>query len=246
MNRIYIEREITVNKGMEVTFLQVFAVSVANDDATYGGILLAQDITRIRKFESMRSDFAANVSHELKTPLTIISGFIDTLKDPSISKHDANRFFDIITLESERLTRLIDDVLLLSEIENTNVASATLIDIREGVQEAVQLLENKAKEKGVNITANVAHEQFLVATDKDKIKQMVINLVDNAIKYTPSGGDVKIVVSKDDNRCIVSIVDTGIPEENMQRLFEQFYRVDKSRSRALGGTGLACHRQAHR
>jgi two-component system phosphate regulon sensor histidine kinase PhoR len=235
-----VEKEISLLRGMEEMFLQVFAVSVVNDSKTYGVILLAQDITRIRKLENMRSDFAANVSHELKTPLTVISGFIDTLKAPDISPQDAARFLDIISLESERLTRLIDDVLVLSDIENTAAIPVPLIDIRQGVSGAVQLLEQAAAEKGVTLTLDICDAETLVMADMDRIKQMVINLVDNAIKYTPQNGAVNVSVTKAGRHAVVTIEDNGIgiPAENIPRLFERFYRVDKSRSRALGGTGL--------
>lgn len=236
-----LDKEITIQKGMEETYLQIFAVPVKNDSMGYGVILLAQDMTKLRKLETIRSEFAANVSHELKTPLTIIRGFIDTLKDPNIEKEDSARFLEIISLESERLARLIDDVLLLSEIENTSALPPDAIaDIREGVKEASQLLENKAKEKEIELTVNICSEEIMVKAEKDRIKQMVINLADNAIKYTPSGGKVVISVEKDNNRGIISVSDTGIgiPSANLPRLFERFYRVDKSRSRALGGTGL--------
>lgn len=235
-----LQREITIVRGMEEIYLQVFAVSVSGNGLTYGVILLAQDITRIRKLENMRSDFAANVSHELKTPLTVISGFIDTLKEGTISPQDTARFLDIISLESERLARLIDDVLALSEIENTAAMHESVIDIRKGTKEAVQLLEGKATEKQVDVGIHMPAETVLVAAEHDRVKQMVINLVDNAIKYTPSGGRVDVKLIKDPTRAVLTVADTGIgiPKDNLPRLFERFYRVDKSRSRALGGTGL--------
>lgn len=238
--RNVVEKEITLQRGLEEIFLQLFAVSVTNDGEGYGVILLAQDVTRVRKLESMRSDFAANVSHELKTPLTVIRGFIETLKDPAISRPDFERFLDIIGLESERLSRLIDDVLLLSEIEHTPAAPSAAIDIRGAVTEAMQLLENKAKEKGLNMSLHMCGEEVFVAADNDRIKQMVINLVDNAVKYTQPGGSVDVTVTVDGGRGVLSVKDTGIgiPKENLPRLFERFYRVDKSRSRSLGGTGL--------
>jgi two-component system phosphate regulon sensor histidine kinase PhoR len=235
-----VEREITMHKGMEARFLQVFAVPVVVNGAAFGVILLAQDITRIRKLESMRSDFAANVSHELKTPLTVISGFIDTLKDPGISRQDTERFLDIISLESERLARLIDDVLSLSEIESTVVTPATIVDIRQGVREAAELLQNNARDKNIALSVDLPMNRIPVAADKDRIKQMMINLIDNAIKYTPEGGSVDVSVTQEESFCVIRVRDTGIgiPEELLPRLFERFYRVDKSRSRALGGTGL--------
>lgn len=238
--RTPVEREVTLRKGMEERFLQVFAVPVVSDGAAFGVILLSQDITRIRKLENMRSEFAANVSHELKTPLTVISGFIDTLKDPAIPREDADRFLEIISLESERLTRLIDDVLALSEIENAPAPPATIVDIRQGVREAVELLQNKARDKNVALAVQLPETRIPVAAENDRVKQMVINLVDNAIKYTPGGGSVHVTVARDKGFCVICVRDTGIgiPEELLPRLFERFYRVDKSRSRALGGTGL--------
>lgn len=239
VERVSVEREITMRRGMEERFLQVFAVPVVSDTAAFGVILLAQDITRIRKLENMRSEFAANVSHELKTPLTVISGFIDTLKDPDIARNDAERFLDIISLESERLTRLIDDVLALSEIENA-LPPAAMIDVRQGVRQAVELLQHTAQDKQIELTMDLSKNRIPVAGENDRIKQMMINLIDNAIKYTPAGGSVHVTVARENDRCIISVRDTGIgiPEENIPRLFERFYRVDKSRSRAMGGTGL--------
>jgi len=235
-----VEKDVHIQKGMEGVSLKVFAVPVSSEGADYGVILLAQDITNLKKLENIRSEFAANVSHELKTPLTIISGFVDTLKDPNIGGADAARFLDIISLETERLSRLIGDLLLLSELENTAPAPEAPIDIREAVLEAAGLFEKSAKEKGVDMRIDAGEEALYVAAGKDRIKQLVINLVDNAVKYTPAGGSVTVEVSKDDSRAKISVSDTGvgIPPENIPRLFERFYRVDKSRSRALGGTGL--------
>ncbi len=238
--RVPVEREIRMVRGMEERFLQVFSVPVVSEGIAFGVILLAQDITRIRKLENMRSEFAANVSHELKTPLTVISGFVDTLKGPDITPEDTTRFLDIISLESERLTRLIDDVLSLSEIESASAPPAAIVDIRQGVREAAELLQRNAEEKDIALTVELPKVRIPVAADKDRVKQMMINLIDNAIKYTPKGGRVQVSVEREEENCILRVSDTGIgiPEENLPRLFERFYRVDKSRSRSLGGTGL--------
>ena len=235
-----IEKEMTILRGIEERYLQVFAVCVFSEGHAYGVILLVQDITRLRKLETLRSDFAANVSHELKTPLTVIRGFTETLKDGSISREDAGRFIDIISIESERFSRLIDDILLLSEIESTANAPASVTDLCEGVKEALLLLEKKARDKKMTLNINMAKQEVWTKAEKDRIKQMAINLIDNAIKYTPSGGCVLVTVCEEDGAGILRVEDTGIgiPEENIPRLFERFYRVDKSRSRALGGTGL--------
>ncbi len=235
-----IEREMTILRGMEERYLQVFAVCVFSEGRAYGVILLVQDITRLRKLETLRSDFAANVSHELKTPLTVIRGFTDTLKDDSISREDSNRFIDIISIESERLSRLIDDILLLSEIENAANVPFSVTDLREGVKEALMLLNTKALNKQISLKTNMSEKAVWTNAENDRIKQMAINLIDNAIKYTPSKGEVSVEVYVEDGAAVLRVKDTGIgiPEENIPRLFERFYRVDKSRSRALGGTGL--------
>ncbi len=235
-----IEREMTVVRGLEDITLQVFAVCVFSEGYAYGVILLVQDITRLRRLETLRSDFAANVSHELKTPLTVIRGFTDTLKDKTISREDADRFIDIISIESERLSRLIDDILLLSDIENSSYVPAAVADLREGVSEALALLDSKAKGKQITLAVSMDAKPVMAAAEKDRVKQMAINLIDNAIKYTPSGGTVTVAVTQEDGFGILRVEDTGIgiPQGNIPRLFERFYRVDKSRSRALGGTGL--------
>ena len=235
-----IEREMTLVRGLEDITLQVFAVCVFSEGRAYGVILLVQDITRLRKLETLRSDFAANVSHELKTPLTVIRGFTDTLKDTAISREDADRFIDIISIESERLSRLIDDILLLSDIENSSYVPAAVADLRDGVSEALALLDSKAKGKQIDMIVSMDKKAVMAAAEKDRVKQMAINLIDNAIKYTPSGGKVTVTVSREDGFGILRVEDTGIgiPQGNIPRLFERFYRVDKSRSRALGGTGL--------
>ncbi len=239
-NTNVIERELNISRGMDTLYLQVFAASIFSEGKGYGVILLVQDITHLRKLENLRKDFVANVTHELKTPLTVIRGFVDTLKDPAMPRSDIARFLDIIALESERLTRLINDVLLLSEIENIAESPKTTIDLRDGVQEAVQLLEGAAHEKGLSFVVDIPDVSIEVAADNDRIKQLAINLIDNAVKYTPSGGRVHVSVSAEETMAVLRVEDSGIgiPEANIPRLFERFYRVDTSRSRSLGGTGL--------
>ncbi len=235
-----VERELRITHGMETLFYQVFAASVFGEGKGYGVILLIQDITHLRKLENLRKDFVANVTHELKTPLTVIRGFVDTLKEPEMPREDIARFLDIIALETERLTRLINDVLLLSEIENIAESPKTETNLTEGIREAVQLLEGAARDKGLELLADISEDSIVVLADKDRVKQLAINLIDNAIKYTPSGGRVRVSVRAEETLAVLCVEDTGIgiPEDNIPRLFERFYRVDTSRSRSLGGTGL--------
>ncbi len=205
-----------------------------------GSIVVIQDITQIRKLEQMRSDFVSNVSHELKTPLTSIRGFVDTLKSGAINQPEqAMRFLDIIDIESDRLYRLINDILLLSEIERMNQEpEQTEIDLGDIVLEVCSILQQKSDEKKLSLIAKVEGSFKLVA-NRDRIKQMFINLVDNAIKYTEQG-EITIELQNRDGwtKCIVKDTGIGFSEIHKERLFERFYRADKGRSRNQGGTGL--------
>lgn len=205
-----------------------------------GSIVVIQDITQIRKLEQMRSDFVSNVSHELKTPLTSIRGFVDTLKSGAINQPEqALRFLDIIDIESDRLYRLINDILLLSEIESMNrEPEQTELDLGDIVHEVFDILGQKAAEKKLSLIAK-AEGPFKLVANRDRIKQMFINLVDNAIKYTEQG-EITIELQKRDGwtRCIVKDTGIGFSEIHKERLFERFYRADKGRSRNQGGTGL--------
>lgn len=209
---------------------------------TLGIVALIQDVTEIRKLEKIRSDFVANVSHELKTPLTSISGFVETLKSGAIEDERARaRFLDIIDIETERLARLIDDILTLSEIENTHIrGSKQEIYPSEVINEVMELIAPIANSKAIQLTGDIESNLPLFKGNGDWFKQMIINLLDNSIKYTPEGGRVTINTFKKYNNIIISIKDTGIgiPKSELPRLFERFYRVDKARSRKIGGTGL--------
>ena len=212
----------------------------AADKEIIGGIIVIQDVTQIRKLEQMRSDFVSNVSHELKTPLTSIKGFVDTLKNGAIHNPEAAmRFLDIIDIESDRLYRLINDILLLSEIESMDRdADQGVVDLQSVVEEVLDMLEQKAVEKGLSLTSDF-EKRMVVSANRDRIKQMFINLVDNAIKYTEKGV-VSIKGTEIGDWVNIKVTDSGIgfDEVHKERLFERFYRVDKGRSRVQGGTGL--------
>ncbi len=205
-----------------------------------GSIVVIQDVTQIRKLEQMRSDFVSNVSHELKTPLTSIKGFVDTLKQGAINEHDtAMRFLDIIEIESDRLHRLITDILLLSEIESMDRESdQSEAHLEEILEDVFEMLKYKADEKHLNLRSNVDGE-YIINANRDRIKQMFINLIDNAIKYTEKG-QVQVTITDKNPWIQILVKDTGIgfSEVHKERLFERFYRVDKGRSRSQGGTGL--------
>lgn len=221
-------------------YLRIKATRVINYNENLGVMLFVQDITKIKALEQMRSDFVANVSHELKSPLTSIKGFSETLKYVE-DKPTRDKFLDIIYIESERLTRLINDILTLSELENKDSSiNFEKIDVNKSIEEIYYIMEPAAKGKNINIKLETKNNEVIMYGDRDKFKQMMINLVDNGIKYTNSGGQIKISVSKWGKRVKIVVSDNGIgiPKKNIPRLFERFYRVDKGRSREMGGTGL--------
>lgn len=211
---------------------------------TIGTLILIQDITDIRKLEKIRSDFVANVTHELRTPLTSIRGFIETLKEGAMDDVGRrNRFLDIIDIEAERLERLIEDILLLSEIESGKPYStpAADIDIKKVIEdEIVSILRKKAEEKAIVLKTVYYGDALTLKMDVDRFKQMMINLIDNAIKYSRENDEVTVSAYGIGDAVVLKVRDTGIgiPKEHQERLFERFYRVDKGRSRKVGGTGL--------
>lgn len=213
-----------------------------DDSKKLGVVILLQDVTEIRRLEQMRKDFVANVSHELKTPLTSIQGFVETLKNGAAeSKAVRDKFLDIIEIESTRLSALIDDLLSLSAIENRfQHAAQENIPVRKAMGEVVEMLSEQAVRKGITLTLDIPSALPPIVGNTGWFKQMVINIVDNAIKYTPENGSVNIEVSTQGDVLEIEVSDSGIgiSPEHIDRLFERFYRVDKARSREVGGTGL--------
>jgi len=207
------------------------------------GLLLSfVDITQMRQLENMRKEFVANVSHELKTPLTSIQGFIETLKEGAADQKEIrDKFIDIIDIEASRLKYLIDDILVLSDIEKSkgdhHVTEVTPYEI---VNEISGMLDQIAKKKEISVEYKMANDMAPLLANKVWLKQMLINLIDNGIKYTPEGGQVTVQFSDVIDHYLISVKDNGIgiAPEHIDRLFERFYRVDKARSKKEGGTGL--------
>ncbi len=238
------ETEVTIDYPVVKT-LRVFTNFIRlemDPNRIIGVMALIQDITEVRRLENMRSDFVANVSHELKTPLTSITGFIETLKNGSIENEMVrNRFLDIIEIETERLTRLIDDLLSLSAIESNSIFSKRdTIETHEILSEVGVIVEGLIEQKRMEFIVEIESSLPNIKGNKDWFKQMLLNLVENALKYTPEEGTVKVLVYKRYDNIFISVKDKGIgiPKEDIPRLFERFYRVDKARSRKVGGTGL--------
>lgn len=222
--------------------LRLYATALRDDGNTVGALALVEDVTELKRLEQVRTDFAANVSHELKTPLTSIKGFVETLQAGAINKPEmAQKFLNIIMLEADRLTRLINDILSISKLESGNdKVEMQALQLNTMVSEICELLRMHAEQKHISVNCAENAPQTLIWGNPDRVKQMLINLIDNAIKYTLDGGSVTVAVYKDDTTAYFSCSDTGIgiAEENIPRLFERFYRVDKGRSRSMGGTGL--------
>ena len=212
------------------------------DGLTVGAVMLMQDITELHKLEQMRSDFAANVSHELKTPLTSIKGFVETLLEGAVEDSGtAKRFLEIIRIETDRLSRLINDILSLSEIElKKGNTFSKRINISAILIDTIEMMKSHARAKEISLGHYFANDEVWLNANTDRIKQMAINLIDNAIKYTPQGGSITVLLENPGDRIILRVKDTGIgiAKEHIPRIFERFYRVDKGRSRTMGGTGL--------
>ena len=222
--------------------LRLYMSPMLNEGHVVGALAMVEDITEIRRLEQVRTDFAANVSHELKTPLTSIRGFVETLENGAIDNPEmAHKFLRIIMMETERLTRLINDILSISKLESGNdEVTIERLRLDKMAYDVADMLSIHAAEKEVTINCHMNSEPVMIMGNSDRIEQMLINLVENAIKYNKPGGSVTVQVFSNDMEANIAISDTGIgiAEENLPRLFERFYRVDKGRSRQMGGTGL--------
>jgi len=228
----------------EERFLQAHGAPLRDaPDRQIGVLIVLNDITRLQRLENIRRDFVANVSHELKTPITAIKGSVETLQAGAIDEPEsAPRFLDIIARQADRLNAIIEDLLALSRIEQGEQMSGIHLEavaIAEVIQEALQACQVKARDKQVRLTCNAA-DDLLCAANAPLLEQALVNLIDNAIKYSQDGGEVQISARLADRTLEVSVRDfgCGIEREHLPRLFERFYRVDKARSRKQGGTGL--------
>lgn len=236
--------EVAVRTGMGRALMPVrlYLTPMTKDGAVVGAVALVEDITELRRLEQVRTDFAANVSHELKTPLTSIKGFVETLQNGAIENPEtAQKFLKIIMLEADRLTRLINDILSISRLESgVDNPPKEYLRLDKMTNEICEMLSILASEKDVTINSRENAEPSYVYGNADQMEQMLINLIENAIKYNKRGGEVTVSVFNNEKTVNLLVSDTGIgiPEEHLPRLFERFYRVDKGRSRSMGGTGL--------
>jgi len=221
---------------------EVNVVQIRSGKMVQGAIAVFHDITKLKRLERIRRDFVANVSHELRTPLTSIKGYAETLLEGAINDgHKADQFVQVILKHANRLSNIINDLLTLSKIETYEQRIPQKeIDPKEVIDTSIQLVQKQATEKRIQVKVGPLLENTMVIADRDLLGQAMVNLLDNAIKYTPAHGTVTIFLEDLGKQVQVNIRDTGIgiPREDIDRVFERFYCVDKDRSRELGGTGL--------
>lgn len=241
------EEELVLHNGEEERLLRIHGVQLLDSRGTGMGVLLVvNDVTHLRRLENVRRDFVANVSHELKTPVTSIRGYVETLLDGALDdREDALHFLGIVLNQTNRLTAIIDDLLSLSRLEekvDENEILLTMNKLKPALQEVVQSCQFKADEKNIKLFLSCP-DSLQLPMNVILLEQAVTNLVINAIKYSDKGTEVSILVEEvddDGGQVIISVVDhgAGIARQHLPRLFERFYRSDKARSRKLGGTGL--------
>jgi two-component system phosphate regulon sensor histidine kinase PhoR len=226
----------------EEKILMVHATPVIHEGKAEGTVLVFHDITELRRLERVRKDFVANVSHELRTPVSSIKGYAETLLEGALeNKKDAKEFAQIIHSNAERLARLIDDLLSLSRIESAKLSlNLKPQEVKHIAERVIFELGEQLKEKSLTVSLDIVDDIPKILADENRIAQVLLNLIDNSIKYTSPGGRILIFASQEGEFVKTDVTDTGIgiSEEHIPRLFERFYRVDKARSRELGGTGL--------
>ena len=221
--------------------IKIDPVHFEDTDAVIGFIINIENVTEYVKLENMRKEFVANVSHELKTPITSIKGFVETLKmTDNLDDDTKNRFLTIIENEATRLTRLIDDILLLSTIENKTKKKVEKVDLFEVFEEVHEVVNYIAKKKNIKVNYEFKNKDIDLWEYSGYIRQILLNIISNAIKYTGENGSVNIKQYIKAKKVFIEVKDNGIgiPQEDIDRIFERFYRVDKARSRSVGGTGL--------
>ncbi|EDL63633.1 phosphate regulon sensor protein [Bacillus sp. SG-1] len=237
-----IRKQLLLPLTIERKHFELYGAPIIGTKEEWKGIVLVfHDITELKKLEQMRKDFVANVSHELRTPITSIKGFSETLLDGAMNdKETLEMFLNIILRESDRLQSLITDLLDLSKMEKQGFQlNVHETDMKELLIEVITILEKKPEKKDIELVLH-ADEAVLAEVDSFRIKQVFINLIGNAITYTPAGGEVSVSLKQSDSVIVIEVRDNGIgiEESEFPRIFERFYRVDKARSRDSGGTGL--------
>ena len=241
---IYLENWTSTEQKVKVgdRVLNLFFAQFKDEkDRPSGIMVMIQDITEHVKLDEMRKEFVADVSHELKTPITSIMGYSDTLLEGEYDKETQERFLKVIATESRRMAKLVTDLLTLSRFDNNQILQEkTMFDLGTLVKQCQENLEIQVAQKNHKMECFVTADVPPVYADREGIERVVINILTNSIKYTPEGGSIKIYVGFVYNDAYIKVIDNGIgiPEDDLNRIFERFYRVDKARTRKMGGTGL--------
>lgn len=230
------ERRINI-EGRAVNLF--FASFKDENEIPAGVIAVIQDITEHVKLDEMRKEFVADVSHELRTPITSIMGYSDTLLQSQVPENMKREFLSTISEEANRMNELVNDLLILSKYDSTKVGEKEEFDLGELTKKAFNSLKIKISQKNQDAECLITADIPVVYADKNGIERVILNIISNAIKYTPEGGTIKVYVGCVYNDAYLKVIDTGIgiPEDEIPKVFERFYRVDKSRSREMGGIG---------
>ena len=241
---LYIRRDAPVERQTEIgtKFIRFNFVTFYMEEKTGGVLVVIHDITKQEKLELSRREFVANVSHELRTPLTTVKSYAETLLDMADKDQIQSKFLNVIVTETDRMTRIVKDLLTLSSLdEEQGVPGRTEnIDLKVFVKDIVDRMRINADKKNQTLTFTVVNDTPVFMSDRDKLEQVIINIISNALKYTSAGGKIEVFTGRIYNEMYIKVTDNGIgiPRENLSRIFERFYRVDKARSRDTGGTGL--------
>ncbi len=234
-----LERHIEYNER----YIHLNFVATLIEDKIDGIVVVVRDITKQQKLELSRREFVANVSHELRTPLTTVKSYAETLIDSADDPSSMEvKFLKVIETETDRMTRIVKDLLTLSHLDNNTDGQIQKddVDVQKFIESVISKIEINARNKDQTIEYTVMNQMPVLHINRDRLEQVLVNILSNAIKYTPNGGHIEVFSSRIYNNLIISVIDDGIgiPEENLPRIFERFYRVDKARSRDTGGTGL--------
>lgn len=241
---IYLENWTSTAQRVAIgdNYIYIFFAPLRNEDEIPNGVIVViQDITEHVKLDNMRKEFVADVSHELKTPITSIMGYADTLLEGEYDKETQEKFLNVIATEARRMAKLVTDLLTLSKYDNDEDRTRKVeFDLGELVKACQEKLQIEIQKKKHNVECFVTANIPSVYADKDGIERVVLNIITNSIKYTQEKGTIKMYVGYIYNDAYIKIIDNGlgIPEEDLNRIFDRFYRVDKSRTREMGGTGL--------
>jgi len=239
----FIETVISVHKNLrpeekEIHFGgRILLASFSPTGKTGDLFISCKDFTAEKELEKIKKDIVTNMSHELKTPLTAIKGYAETLAEEISGEQ--KKYLDIIGKHTDRLISIVNDILSLSELEETGKSEFKIVDIKEVMSEILKMFDGKIRDKGLSVTMEIDEKNRHFEGDRLKIEELFINLIDNAVRYTDNGG-ITVKTFRNNSCLVISIKDTGIgiPEKNLPRIFERFYVVDKSRSKETGGTGL--------